>query len=182
MAPYSCPVVDTQLGQVAHGRKHPLEFRTARCLSDHFPARRDAYACGQSRWQLHRLSHFRHHDLRLQEQCQGAHIRKLAAPIQGTQAGDRRGKKMAVFDDLEPERKLVIYSHRIDWRGRIPVAQNPKVNAFPSPMANRSAISVNTSCTTPSRRARPREPMVAARFVCFRCSRQASSRSYPRGS
>jgi UDP-2-acetamido-3-amino-2,3-dideoxy-glucuronate N-acetyltransferase len=36
-----------------------------------------------------------------------------------TIVGDR---KMAVFDDLEPERKLVLYSHRIDWRDRVPVA------------------------------------------------------------
>jgi UDP-2-acetamido-3-amino-2,3-dideoxy-glucuronate N-acetyltransferase len=32
------------------------------------------------------------------------------------------GKKMAVFDDMEPERKLVLYSHRIDWVDRMPVA------------------------------------------------------------
>lgn len=32
-------------------------------------------------------------------------------------------KKMAVFDDVEPERKLVIYSHSIDWLDRNPVAQ-----------------------------------------------------------
>lgn len=31
-------------------------------------------------------------------------------------------KKMAVFDDVERERKLVLYSHRIDWVDRIPVA------------------------------------------------------------
>jgi len=33
--------------------------------------------------------------------------------------GDR---KMAVFDDMEGERKLVLYSHRIDWLDRVPVA------------------------------------------------------------
>jgi len=32
-------------------------------------------------------------------------------------------KKMAVFDDLQADRKLVLYSHRIDWPDRIPVAQ-----------------------------------------------------------
>jgi UDP-2-acetamido-3-amino-2,3-dideoxy-glucuronate N-acetyltransferase len=32
------------------------------------------------------------------------------------------GKKMAVFDDTETERKLVLYSHRIDWLARVPVA------------------------------------------------------------
>jgi UDP-2-acetamido-3-amino-2,3-dideoxy-glucuronate N-acetyltransferase len=31
-------------------------------------------------------------------------------------------KKMAVFDDVEKERKLVVYSHRIDWLNRAPVA------------------------------------------------------------
>lgn len=34
--------------------------------------------------------------------------------------GDRQ---MAVFDDTEPERKLVLYPHRIDWVDRIPVAR-----------------------------------------------------------
>lgn len=33
------------------------------------------------------------------------------------------GQKMAVFDDMEDERKLVLYSHRIDWVDRAPVAQ-----------------------------------------------------------
>jgi UDP-2-acetamido-3-amino-2,3-dideoxy-glucuronate N-acetyltransferase len=32
------------------------------------------------------------------------------------------GKKMAVFDDTESDRKLVLYSHRIEWVGRVPVA------------------------------------------------------------
>jgi UDP-2-acetamido-3-amino-2,3-dideoxy-glucuronate N-acetyltransferase len=31
-------------------------------------------------------------------------------------------KKMAVFDDVEKERKLVVFSHRIDWLNRTPVA------------------------------------------------------------
>lgn len=30
---------------------------------------------------------------------------------------------VAVFDDVEPERKLVLYSHTIDWRNRLPIAQ-----------------------------------------------------------
>jgi UDP-2-acetamido-3-amino-2,3-dideoxy-glucuronate N-acetyltransferase len=32
-------------------------------------------------------------------------------------------RKMAVFDDVEPERKLTLYSHRIDWLNRMPVAR-----------------------------------------------------------
>jgi UDP-2-acetamido-3-amino-2,3-dideoxy-glucuronate N-acetyltransferase len=34
--------------------------------------------------------------------------------------GDR---KMAVFDDTQADRKLVLYSHRIDWVNRLPVAR-----------------------------------------------------------
>ena len=30
--------------------------------------------------------------------------------------------RMAVFDDLETDGKLVLYSHRIDWVGRVPIA------------------------------------------------------------
>lgn len=33
------------------------------------------------------------------------------------------GRKMAVFDDTERERKLMLYSHRIDWINRAPVVQ-----------------------------------------------------------
>jgi UDP-2-acetamido-3-amino-2,3-dideoxy-glucuronate N-acetyltransferase len=43
------------------------------------------------------------------------------------------GGKMAVFDDLEPERKLVLYSHRIDWVDRIPVAQKDCGYVVPLP-------------------------------------------------
>jgi UDP-2-acetamido-3-amino-2,3-dideoxy-glucuronate N-acetyltransferase len=32
-------------------------------------------------------------------------------------------ERMAVFDDLEPEKKLVLYSHRINWVERKPVAE-----------------------------------------------------------
>jgi UDP-2-acetamido-3-amino-2,3-dideoxy-glucuronate N-acetyltransferase len=32
-------------------------------------------------------------------------------------------QKMAVFDDTETERKLVLYSHKIDWVDRLPVAR-----------------------------------------------------------
>lgn len=32
-------------------------------------------------------------------------------------------EKMAVFDDLEPEKKLVLYAHRISWMDRKPVAE-----------------------------------------------------------
>jgi UDP-2-acetamido-3-amino-2,3-dideoxy-glucuronate N-acetyltransferase len=41
------------------------------------------------------------------------------------------GKKMAVFDDMQPERKLVLYSHRIDWVDRIPVARSDEGQMVP---------------------------------------------------
>ncbi len=44
------------------------------------------------------------------------------------------GRKMAVFDDGEsPERKLVLYAHRIDWLDRIPVAHKDEAHAIPLP-------------------------------------------------
>jgi UDP-2-acetamido-3-amino-2,3-dideoxy-glucuronate N-acetyltransferase len=42
--------------------------------------------------------------------------------------GDR---KMAVFDDTETERKLVLYPHRIDWVDRLPVAHRAEGEVVP---------------------------------------------------
>jgi UDP-2-acetamido-3-amino-2,3-dideoxy-glucuronate N-acetyltransferase len=43
------------------------------------------------------------------------------------------GKKMAVFDDMEKERKLVLYAHRIQWVDRAPVAQKDEGQVIPLP-------------------------------------------------
>lgn len=43
------------------------------------------------------------------------------------------GRKMAVFDDVERERKLVLYPHRIDWIDRVPVAQKQDGEVVPLP-------------------------------------------------
>ncbi len=42
--------------------------------------------------------------------------------------GDR---KMAVFDDTQAEQKLVLYSHRIDWVNRVPVARKAEGEMIP---------------------------------------------------
>ena len=42
-------------------------------------------------------------------------------------------QKMAVFDDVEAERKLVLYSHRIDWHDRVPVAHKAEGEVIPLP-------------------------------------------------
>jgi UDP-2-acetamido-3-amino-2,3-dideoxy-glucuronate N-acetyltransferase len=44
--------------------------------------------------------------------------------------GDR---KMAVFDDTQPDRKLVLYPHRIDWVNRVPVARKAEGEVYPLP-------------------------------------------------
>jgi UDP-2-acetamido-3-amino-2,3-dideoxy-glucuronate N-acetyltransferase len=42
-------------------------------------------------------------------------------------------EKMAVFDDLEPEKKLVLYAHRIQWLDRKPVAERDGGQVIPIP-------------------------------------------------
>jgi UDP-2-acetamido-3-amino-2,3-dideoxy-glucuronate N-acetyltransferase len=42
-------------------------------------------------------------------------------------------RKMAVFDDTQPENKLVLYPHRIDWVNRIPVARRAEAENVPLP-------------------------------------------------
>ncbi len=39
-------------------------------------------------------------------------------------------KRMAVFDDIETTRKLILYSHRIDWFNRVPVAHKDSGEAL----------------------------------------------------
>jgi UDP-2-acetamido-3-amino-2,3-dideoxy-glucuronate N-acetyltransferase len=41
------------------------------------------------------------------------------------------GRKLAVFDDTEKVRKLCLYSHRIDWLDRVPVAQKAEGEVVP---------------------------------------------------
>lgn len=43
------------------------------------------------------------------------------------------GKKMAVFDDMEKDRKLILYDHKIHWVDRVPVAQKDTGQAVPLP-------------------------------------------------
>src|SRR5205823_3759832 len=45
--------------------------------------------------------------------------------------GDR---KMAVFDDVQKENKLVVYAHSIEWKEQVPVAN--KANAQPVPISS----------------------------------------------
>ena len=42
-------------------------------------------------------------------------------------------EKMAVFDDLEPEKKLVLYAHKINWIDRKPVAERDGGQVIPIP-------------------------------------------------
>ncbi len=42
-------------------------------------------------------------------------------------------EKMAVFDDLEPVKKLVLYAHRINWLDRKPVAERDGGQVIPLP-------------------------------------------------
>jgi UDP-2-acetamido-3-amino-2,3-dideoxy-glucuronate N-acetyltransferase len=42
-------------------------------------------------------------------------------------------QRMAVFDDLEPEKKLVVYAHRINWLDRRPVAERDGEQVIPIP-------------------------------------------------
>jgi UDP-2-acetamido-3-amino-2,3-dideoxy-glucuronate N-acetyltransferase len=45
--------------------------------------------------------------------------------------GDR---KMAVFDDLSPDRKLLVYSHEINWKNNVPVAVRVEPDVIPIKM------------------------------------------------
>lgn len=66
------------------------------------------------------------------------------------------GKKMAVFDDMEPTRKLMLYSHRIDWINRLPVASKGEgqVVALPAEEPLRRECEHFLECITTRQRPR----------------------------
>ena len=70
--------------------------------------------------------------------------------------GDR---KMAVFDDTETERKLLVYPHRIDWIDRRPVAHKSEGSVVPLPARSRSRSNASISWIA-CRGIRTRAPMV----------------------
>ncbi len=70
-----------------------------------------------------------------------------------TIVGDRR---MAVFDDTEPERKLVLYSHRIEWLDRVPVAHKDAGQVVPVPSEEPLRLECEHLLKCVRKRVRPR--------------------------
>ena len=66
------------------------------------------------------------------------------------------GGKMAVFDDVEPDRKLVLYSHRIDWVDRVPVAMKDIGQVVPLPKSEPLRIECEHFLQCISTRQKPR--------------------------
>ena len=65
-------------------------------------------------------------------------------------------KKMAVFDDVQKENKLVLYSHRIDWLDRVPVAHKDGGQTVPLPTLEPLRLECEHFLECVSRRQRPR--------------------------
>jgi UDP-2-acetamido-3-amino-2,3-dideoxy-glucuronate N-acetyltransferase len=65
-------------------------------------------------------------------------------------------KRMAVFDDMEPERKLVLYSHHIDWLDRTPVARKDEGQVVPIPKAEPLRVECEHFLNCVAKRIRPR--------------------------
>src|SRR5215472_5859459 len=91
-------------------------------------------------------------------------------------------QKMAVFDDLEPEKKLVLYAHRINWHDRKPVAERDGGQVIPIPKEEplRKECQHFLECVGES--ARPRtdgENAVRVLEVLDACERSLSDRGSP---
>jgi UDP-2-acetamido-3-amino-2,3-dideoxy-glucuronate N-acetyltransferase len=65
-------------------------------------------------------------------------------------------KKMAVFDDMEKERKLVLYPHHIDWLDRVPVARKEAGEVVQLPPTEPLKAECEHFLQCVSKRARPR--------------------------
>jgi UDP-2-acetamido-3-amino-2,3-dideoxy-glucuronate N-acetyltransferase len=91
-------------------------------------------------------------------------------------------KKMAVFDDLEAERKLVLYSHRINWVDRIPVVQKDAGEVVPIPSAEPLRLECEHFLECVRQRQRPRtdgESALKVLQILEACERSLSDRGRP---
>lgn len=92
------------------------------------------------------------------------------------------GRKMAVFDDMERERKLVLYSHRIDWVDRAPVAQKDAGQVVKLPMQEPLRLECEHFLECIATRRRPRtsaESGVRVLQVLEACERSLLARGQP---
>jgi UDP-2-acetamido-3-amino-2,3-dideoxy-glucuronate N-acetyltransferase len=71
-------------------------------------------------------------------------------------------KRMAVFDDMEPERKLVLYSHRFDWLDRTPVARKDEGQVVPIPEVEPLRVECEHFLNCVAKRERPRTDGISA--------------------
>jgi UDP-2-acetamido-3-amino-2,3-dideoxy-glucuronate N-acetyltransferase len=96
-----------------------------------------------------------------------------------TIVGDR---KMAVFDDMEAERKLVLYSHWINWVDRVPVAQKEEGKAVPIPRTEPLRLECAHFVQCLSTRQRPRtdgESGLKVLQILEACERSLGDRGKP---
>jgi len=91
-------------------------------------------------------------------------------------------KTMAVFDDLESIRKLVLYPHRIDWVDRLPVAHKEEGRVVPIPSTEPLRLECLhfLDCVKTRRRARTDgESALKVLQVLDACERSLGARGTP---
>jgi UDP-2-acetamido-3-amino-2,3-dideoxy-glucuronate N-acetyltransferase len=91
-------------------------------------------------------------------------------------------KVMAVFDDLEPARKLTLYAHRINWVDRLPVAQKEEGRVVPIPSSEPLRLECEHFLECVKTRKCPRtdgESAVRVLQILEACERSLSARGTP---
>ncbi|HKW35516.1 MAG TPA: Gfo/Idh/MocA family oxidoreductase [Candidatus Acidoferrum sp.] len=91
-------------------------------------------------------------------------------------------QKMAVFDDLEPEKKLILYAHRINWVERKPVAERDGGHVIPIPKEEPLHKECQHFLECVGENSRPRtngENAVRVLEVLDACERSLSDRGSP---
>lgn len=91
-------------------------------------------------------------------------------------------QRMAVFDDVERERKLVLYSHRIDWLDRVPTAHKENGQVLPLPPAEPLRVECEHFLRCMETRQEPRtsgESAVRVLEVLEGCERSLRMKGHP---
>ncbi|MGB2677791.1 MAG: Gfo/Idh/MocA family oxidoreductase [Candidatus Acidiferrum sp.] len=91
-------------------------------------------------------------------------------------------QRMAVFDDVQAENKLVLYSHRINWRNRVPVAEKESGQVIPLPAVEPLRLECEHFVNAVSSRQRPQtdgESAVRVLEILEACERSLREKGTP---
>ena len=134
--------VTTESRKIAYGREYFVELRSSRYLCNSGLARRVPHSGFRqgAAYLSHQISDITLSGLEFASGVKAHIFVSWLHPFKEQKLVVVGERGMAVFDDTEPEHKLVTYPHRIDWVDRLPIARKADREIVPLPAGEPLAL------------------------------------------